>query len=104
MSADRDWSLVVATPLGERRGTLSLKTKGATLKGSQMADGNSAQIFDGTVNGDEVSGRYRLLILCRRRLNLPAQSTATNLPAAWYLATSAPRHSLARAANHASII
>jgi hypothetical protein len=55
MSSDGDWSLVVATPLGERRGTLSLKTEGATLKGSQMADdGSSADIFDGTVNGNEV--------------------------------------------------
>jgi hypothetical protein len=34
---------------------LSLKTEGATLKGSQMADdGSSADIFDGTVNRNEV--------------------------------------------------
>jgi hypothetical protein len=34
---------------------LSLKTEGATLKGSQMADdGSSAYIFDGTVNRNEV--------------------------------------------------
>ena len=54
MTADGDWSLVVATPLGERRGTLSLRTEGSTLKASQMADGNSVEIFDGTVNGNEV--------------------------------------------------
>ncbi len=45
MTADGNWSLVVVTPLGERRGILSLKTEGTTLKGSQSADGNSAEIF-----------------------------------------------------------
>src|SRR5262245_6029198 len=56
MTADGNWSLVVATPLGERQGTLSVKTEGNTLKGSKMADdGSSADIFDGTVNGNEVS-------------------------------------------------
>jgi hypothetical protein len=55
MTADGNWSLVVATPMGERRGTLSVKAEGATLKGNQMADdGNSADIFDGTINGNEV--------------------------------------------------
>ena len=55
MTADGNWSVVVATPMGERRATLSVKTDGATLTGSQMAeDGNSADIFDGTVNGNEV--------------------------------------------------
>jgi hypothetical protein len=53
-TADGNWSLVVATPMGERRATLSAKTDGATLTGSQMADGNSAEIFDGAVNGNEV--------------------------------------------------
>jgi hypothetical protein len=54
MTADGNWSLVVVTPLGERRGNLSLKTEGNTLNGSQMADGNSVEIFDGAVNGNEV--------------------------------------------------
>ena len=54
MTADGNWSLVVVTPLGERRGNLSLKTEEKTLKGSQMADGNAVEIFDGAVNGNEV--------------------------------------------------
>jgi hypothetical protein len=61
MTADGNWSVVVATPMGERRGTLSVKTEGTTLKGSQMADdGNSADIFDGTVNGNEVSWKVSI--------------------------------------------
>jgi hypothetical protein len=58
--ADGSWNLVVATPMGERHGTLSLKTEGTTLKGSQMADGNSTEIFDGTVNGNEISWKLSI--------------------------------------------
>ena len=47
MTADGNWNLVVSTPMGERRATLSLKADGGTLTGSQMADGNTAEIFDG---------------------------------------------------------
>jgi hypothetical protein len=60
MTADGNWNLVVSTPMGERLATLSVKTEGSTLKGSQMADGNSAEIFDGTVNGNEVSWKISI--------------------------------------------
>ena len=60
MTADGNWNLVVPTPMGERRGRLSLKTEGSTVKGSQMADGNSTEIFDGTVNGDEISWKVSI--------------------------------------------
>jgi hypothetical protein len=46
--------------MGQRRGSLSLKTEGSTVKGSQMADGNSTEIFDGTVNGDEISWKVSI--------------------------------------------
>ena len=46
---------MVATPMGEHRPTLSVKTEGSTLKGSQMADdGESAEIFDGTADGNQL--------------------------------------------------
>jgi hypothetical protein len=60
MTADGNWSLVVGTPLGERRAMLSLITDGSVLKGSQMADGNSTEIFDGAVNGNEVSWKVSI--------------------------------------------
>jgi hypothetical protein len=60
MKADGDWNLVVSTPMGERHGSLSLKTEGTTVKGSQMADGNSTEIFDGIVNGNEISWRVSI--------------------------------------------
>jgi len=55
VTADGNWNLVVSTPMGERRATLSLKADGGTLTGSQMADGSTAEIFDGTVNGNQLS-------------------------------------------------
>jgi hypothetical protein len=60
MKADGDWNLVVSTPMGERHGSLSLKTEGTRVKGSQMADGNSTEIFDGTVNGNEISWKVSI--------------------------------------------
>ena len=60
MTADGNWNLAVSTPMGERQATLSLKTDGSTLKGNQAADGNSTEIFDGTVNGDEISWKVSI--------------------------------------------
>jgi hypothetical protein len=82
MTADGNWSLVVVTPLGGRRGTLSLKTEGTKLKGSQPADGNSAEIFDGSVNGDAISWKVSITDPTPMTLELPERSTATKLPAA----------------------
>ena len=45
MTADGDWDLVVMTPLGERRGVLSLRTEGKILHGRQMADGKFDRDF-----------------------------------------------------------
>jgi hypothetical protein len=60
MSADGNWNLVVATPMGDRQANLSVKTDGSAFKGSQGADGNSTDIFDGTVNGNELSWKVSI--------------------------------------------
>jgi hypothetical protein len=60
MTADGNWNLAVSTPMGERQATLFVKTEGTTLKGSQMADGNSTEIFEGTVNGNEISWKVSI--------------------------------------------
>ena len=46
--------------MGERRATLSLKADGGTLTGSQVADGNTAEIFDGTVNGNQLAWKVSI--------------------------------------------
>jgi len=60
MSADGNWNLVVSTPMGDRQATLSVKTDGNALTGSQATGGNSADIFDGTVNGNEASWKVSI--------------------------------------------
>ena len=60
MAVDGDWNLTMTTPMGERDATLSLQSSGSTLTGTQGAEGNSAEIFDGTVNGSDVSWKVSI--------------------------------------------
>lgn len=50
----------MTTPMGERKATLSLASSGSTLTGTQSAEGNSTEIFDGTVNGDDVAWKVSI--------------------------------------------
>jgi len=60
MAVDGDWNLTMATPMGERNATLSVKSAGGTLTGTQGADGNSTDIFEGTVDGDDVAWKVSI--------------------------------------------
>jgi hypothetical protein len=60
MAVDGNWNLTMTTPMGERNATLSLKSVGGTLTGTQGAEGNSAEIFDGTVNGEDVAWKVAI--------------------------------------------
>ncbi len=60
MAVDGNWNLTMTTPMGERNATLSLKASGGTLTGTQGAEGNSAEIFDGTVSGDDVAWKVSI--------------------------------------------
>jgi hypothetical protein len=56
MSTDGTWKVSMQTPLGERRMTVSLKAAGDALTGKVVGDdGNSTEIFDGKLNGNNVS-------------------------------------------------
>jgi hypothetical protein len=46
--------------MGERQATLSVKADGAALTGTQAAEGNSAEIFDGRVNGDTIAWKVSI--------------------------------------------
>jgi hypothetical protein len=54
MAVDGNWNITMSTPMGDRQATLTLKNSGGTLTGTQGAEGNSTDIFDGTANGDDV--------------------------------------------------
>jgi hypothetical protein len=79
MSADGNWNIVVTTPMGERHATLSVKTEGGALKGSQMADGNSAEIFEGTVNGNDVAWKVSISDPMEMTLEFTGTVTGDNI-------------------------
>jgi hypothetical protein len=60
MAVDGNWNITMSTPMGERQATLALKNSGGTLTGTQSADGNSAEIFDGTATGDDVAWKVSI--------------------------------------------
>ncbi len=61
MAVDGNWNITLQTPMGDRDTTLSLKNANGTLTGTQGADGNSAEIFDGTVNGNDVTWKVSIV-------------------------------------------
>jgi hypothetical protein len=60
MAVDGNWNIIMSTPMGDRNTTLSLKTAGGTLTGTQEAEGNSIDIFDGKANGDDVAWKVSI--------------------------------------------
>jgi len=65
MAVDGNWNITMSTPMGERSATLSLKSSGGTLTGTQAADGNSGEIFDGTTAATTSPGKSPSPIRCR---------------------------------------
>ena len=60
MSVDGTWTLTMQTPMGERTSSLTLKSAGGALTGTQTAEGNTTDIADGTVNGDSVGWKVSI--------------------------------------------
>lgn len=52
MAIDGTWNLTMQTPMGERASSVTLSSAGGSLTGTQTAEGDSAPINDGTVNGN----------------------------------------------------
>jgi hypothetical protein len=56
MSAAGTWKLVMQTPIGERKSTLTLQEAGGALTGKLAAeDGNSVDIYAGKLAGSAAS-------------------------------------------------
>jgi hypothetical protein len=64
--------------------TLSLKTDGSVLKGSQMADGNSTEIFDGIANGAAISWKVSITDPMPMTLEFNGTINGDEVAAAWY--------------------
>jgi hypothetical protein len=55
MSVDGTWNMTMSTPMGERKATLTVKSAGSALTGTQAGEQGSAEITDGKVEGNKVS-------------------------------------------------
>ncbi len=55
MSVDGSWKITVNSPMGKQESTLNLASSGATLTGTASAQGNTTDVKDGKVDGDNVS-------------------------------------------------
>src|ERR1700687_1212783 len=60
MAVDGNSNITMSTPVGDRHATLTLKHGGGTRTGTQGADGNSTEIFDGTAKGDDVAWKVSI--------------------------------------------
>lgn len=55
MAVDGTWNIMLATPMGERPATLTLKTEGNALSGSFGGPQGSQDFSGGTADGDKVN-------------------------------------------------
>jgi hypothetical protein len=60
MAVDGTWKLTMDTPMGERSSTLTVKAVGGALQGTQSAEGQTAAIADGTVDGNSVGWKVSI--------------------------------------------
>ena len=60
MAADGTWNIAIETPMGTRNTTLTFKTDGGTLTGTQSEGSNSTEIADGKVSGDQLSWKVSI--------------------------------------------
>jgi len=60
MAVDGTWNIAIETPIGTRQATLNLAASGGALTGTQSADGNTGEITDGKVDGNNVSWKVAI--------------------------------------------
>jgi hypothetical protein len=60
MSAAGTWNLVMQTPIGERKVTLTLQSAGGTLTGKMGAEGNSTDIYEGKDTGNAATWKVNV--------------------------------------------
>jgi len=60
MSVSGTWKLTIDTPLGTQESTLELNEDGGTLTGTATQGDETTEIFDGTVDGDNVTWKVKV--------------------------------------------
>jgi hypothetical protein len=60
MSVSGTWKLTIDTPMGRQESTLELTEDGSTLSGTASSNGEVIDIFDGSVDGDNVTWKVKI--------------------------------------------
>ena len=60
MSVSGTWKLTIDTPMGRQESTLELTEDGDTLTGTASQDGEAVEIFDGKVDGENVTWKVKI--------------------------------------------
>jgi hypothetical protein len=55
MAVDGNWKVAMETPLGTREAQLSLTASGGTLTGTMAGEAGTTDIYEGSVNGNNVA-------------------------------------------------
>jgi hypothetical protein len=55
MAIDGDWNIVVNSPMGKQESKMTLQANGSELTGTATAQGQTGQISNGKIDGDNVS-------------------------------------------------
>ena len=59
MSAAGTWNLVMQTPIGERKSTLTLQEAGGALTGKMAAEGGTVDIYEGKLDESQMAAWVR---------------------------------------------
>jgi len=60
MSINGKWNIRVRSPMGELDSTLTLESTGSTLTGTVELLGDSAEVTDGTIDGESLEWRSQI--------------------------------------------
>jgi hypothetical protein len=60
MSVSGTWKLTLDTPMGRQESTVELTADGSALTGTASSNGETIEIFDGSVDGDNVTWKVKV--------------------------------------------
>ncbi|MEX0590298.1 MAG: hypothetical protein WD207_04355 [Xanthobacteraceae bacterium] len=61
MAADGTWNIAIETPMGTRNSTLTLKSEGGALKGTQLEGKDQTEIAEGTIDGNQLTWKVSIV-------------------------------------------
>ena len=79
MTAHGKWLITIDTPMGTKTGLMELEVEGSTLSGRLMAEGHSAQISDGRIDGNRLTWSAKVTTPMRMTVKFSATVDADRI-------------------------